>query len=128
MAISVTTLASTPGANVPSTYSSVWEQTADALMRRRGCYYSSWAEIRQFKELAEIWKVDGVILFVHTPCRQHLLYPPKEKMVVEEELGIPVLIIEGDYVDSRNFNEQQVQTRLETFAEIVKNSRAGKRK
>jgi len=128
LAISVTTLASTPGANVPSSYPSVWEQTADALMRRRGCYYSSWAEIRQFKELAELWEVDGVILFVHTACRQHLLHPPKEKMVVEEELGIPVLIIEGDYVDSRNFNEQQVRTRLETFAEIVKKSRAGKRK
>ena len=127
MAVSVTTLASTPGATAPSTYPSVWEQTADALMRRRGCYYSSWAEIRQFKELAECWDVDGVILFVHTPCRQHLLYPPKEKMVVEEELGIPVLIIEGDYVDSRNFNEQQVRTRFETFAEIVKRSRQRKR-
>ena len=56
-----------------------------------------------------------------------LLPVPEEKMVVEEELGIPVLIIERDYVDSRNFNEQQVRTRLETFAEIVKTSRAGKR-
>jgi benzoyl-CoA reductase/2-hydroxyglutaryl-CoA dehydratase subunit BcrC/BadD/HgdB len=128
LAISVTTMVSTPGASAPSSYPSVWEQTADSLMRTRGNYYSSWAAIRQLKELAELWDVDGAIVFVHTPCRQRLLHPLKEKMVVEEELGIPVLIIEGDYVDSRNFNEQQVRTRLETFAEIVKNARAGKRK
>jgi len=128
LAVPVTTLAATPTANVPSEYATVWEQTAAALMRRRGCYYSSWAEIRQFKELAELWKVDGVIIFVHTPCRQHLLYPLKEKMVVEEELGLPAIIVEGDYVDSRNYNEGQVRTRLETFAEIVKSARARREK
>jgi len=128
LAISVTTLAGTPSAGVPSTYTSVWEQTADVLMRRRGCYYSSWAEIRQFTELAQLWDVDGAIIFVHTPCRQNLLFPLREKMVVEEELGIPAIIVEGDLVDSRSYNEQQVRTRLETFAEIVKANQPAKKK
>ena len=128
LAVPVTTMAGTPSAGTPSTHASVWEQTADSLMRRRGRYYSSWAEIRQFTELTQLWNVDGAIIFVHTPCRQGELFPLKEKMVMEEELGIPTLIIEGDYVDSRDYNEQQVRTRLETFAEIVKAGQSAKRK
>ena len=128
LAIPVTTLAGTPNAGAPSSYSSVWEQTADALMRRRGCYHSSWAEVRQVKELCQLWNVDGAIIYVHTSCRQQLLYPMKERMVIEEELGIPAIIVEGDWVDSRNYNEEQFRTRMETFAEVVKTNKAAKKR
>ena len=51
-----------------------------------------------------------------------------ESADIFENMGIPVLILEGDYVDIRGFNAEQVKTRLETFVEIVRDSRAAKRR
>lgn len=127
LAIPVTTLAGTPAANVPISYDSVWEQIADSMMRRRGGQYSSWGYIFQLRELVKTWNVDGVIIFVHIPCRQYQLFPPKAREVMEE-LGIPVLMLEGDYVDIRGFNAEQMRTRLETFVELVRYAQSSRRK
>jgi len=127
LAIPVTSLASTPAAGIPPSYGSVWEQIADSIMRRRGGQYSSWGYVLQLQELVKAWKVDGVIIFVHVPCRQYQLFPLKAKEVIEG-LGIPVLILEGDYVDVRGFNTEQTRTRLETFVELVRDAQSAKRK
>lgn len=123
LAIPVTTLASVPSKGTPRSYASVWDQIAYTLMRRRGAYHSSWGWILQLKELAAVWDVDGVIIFQHMPCRQYQLFPLKAKEVIEKDMGIPVLLLEGDFVDLRDYNAQQTKTRLETFAELVKTSR-----
>jgi benzoyl-CoA reductase/2-hydroxyglutaryl-CoA dehydratase subunit BcrC/BadD/HgdB len=120
LAIPATSLASAPTKGTPRSYDSIWEHIAYTLMRRRGAYHSSWGWILQLKELASVWNVDGLIIFVHLPCRQYELFPLKAKEVIKKEIGIPVVIIEGDYVDLRDYNAQQTQTRLETFAELLK--------
>ncbi len=128
LAVPVTSLASTPSTGAPRSYASVWEQIAHTLMRRRGAYYSSWGWILQLKELASAWNVDGVIIYIHLSCRQYELFPLKAKEVLEKDMGIPVLLIEGDYVDLRDYNAQQTKIRLETFAELVKATRLTGRK
>ena len=92
-------------------------------MRRRGANYSSLAYISQLKELAQIWNVDGIVFFRHYSCRQYSIFPLKAKEVIEKGLGIPVLLLEGDYCDSRSYTAEQMRTRVETFAEIVKAGR-----
>jgi len=96
-------------------------------MRRRGANYSSLAYILQLKELARLWNVDGIIFFRHYSCRQYSIFPIKAKEVIEKELGIPVLLLEGDYCDFRSYNAQQMRTRVETFAEIVKADKAARK-
>ncbi|MBW1804420.1 MAG: hypothetical protein JRJ85_27265, partial [Deltaproteobacteria bacterium] len=44
--------------------------------------------------------------------------------VIEEELAVPVMLLEGDYCDFRSYNTLQMRTKLETFAEIVKTRKA----
>jgi hypothetical protein len=110
----------------PVTYASLWEDVADSNMRGRGANYSSLAYIIQLREAVKLWKVEGVIFFRHYSCRQYSIFPIKAKEIIEEELGIPVLNLEGDYCDFRSYNIQQMRTRLETFAEMVKSDKAAR--
>jgi len=110
----------------PVTYTSLWEEVADANMRGRGANYSSLAYILQLREVAKLWNVEGIVFFRHYSCRQYSIFPIKAKEIIEEELGIPVLNLEGDYCDFRSYNIQQMRTRLETFAEMVKSGKASR--
>ena len=40
--------------------------------------------------------------------------------IVEQERGIPCLMIEADMVDDRSFSEGQISTRIDAFMEIIK--------
>jgi len=118
-----TAVASTPGGARKSTYSDLWEQVADSLMRGRGANYSSLAYIRQLKELARLWAVDGIIFFRHYSCRQYSILSIKAKEIIESELGIPVLQLEGDYCDFRTYSTEQMIPKIETFAEILRDNK-----
>lgn len=120
LAACVTAGVTTPGGAQPSSYTYLWENIADLNLRRRGANYSSLAYINQLKELAALWKLEGIIFFRHFSCRQYSIFPIKAKEVIEAELAIPVMLLEGDYCDFRSYNTQQMRTKLETFAEIVK--------
>ena len=43
---------------------------------------------------------------------------------MQEETGIPTLIIEGDLCDLRFFSEGQSITKIETFIEQIENQKA----
>jgi benzoyl-CoA reductase/2-hydroxyglutaryl-CoA dehydratase subunit BcrC/BadD/HgdB len=48
------------------------------------------------------------------------------KRTIEKELGIPVLVLEGDCYDTRNYSAGQLRTRVETFAELLRAAKAAK--
>jgi benzoyl-CoA reductase/2-hydroxyglutaryl-CoA dehydratase subunit BcrC/BadD/HgdB len=104
----------------------IWEDIALSHMRSRGANYSSLAYINQLKESVRDANVEGIILWRHYSCRQYSIFPIKAKEVIEEELGVPVLLLEGDYCDFRSYTSQQMRTRLETFAEMVKNNKSAR--
>ena len=68
--------------------------------------------------VAQEMEADAVIHFCHWGCKQasggSILL--KEKM---KELGIPMLILDGDGIDKRNSHDGQIKTRLEAFLEIL---------
>jgi len=100
-------------------FSSIWEEMADFSARMRGAYYSSLAYNLQAKELVREVKADGFLVFRHIGCRQEHIWSPKTKDMIEKELGVPVMLLDGDYCDFRDYNMPQMRTRAETFAEIV---------
>jgi len=55
------------------------------------------------------------------PIALHLLTAKKD---IEEELGIPVWALEGDYYDTRSYSAEALRTREETFAEMLRASKA----
>ncbi|MDI6873978.1 2-hydroxyacyl-CoA dehydratase subunit D [Candidatus Solincola sp.] len=69
--------------------------------------------------LAEEYRVDGAIHFNHWGCRQSCGGAPLVKRALQEK-GVPVLIIDGDCVDQREYQEGQISTRLEAFLESLR--------
>ena len=68
--------------------------------------------------LVDEYKIDGVIGFSQWGCRQSNGRMDIVNKVLKEK-GIPFLNIDGDLVDSRNYREEQLITRLEAFIELI---------
>jgi benzoyl-CoA reductase/2-hydroxyglutaryl-CoA dehydratase subunit BcrC/BadD/HgdB len=60
-------------------------------------------------------------------CRLAGLAQPVLKKTISERLGIPVLVLEGDLYDSRNYSAEQLRTRVESFVGMLKMAKAAKR-
>ncbi len=69
-------------------------------------------------ELVDTYNVDGVIHFSHWGCRQscggeHVIRDMMRKK------DVPLLILDGDGADSRNYSKEQTRLRLEAFLEML---------
>jgi benzoyl-CoA reductase/2-hydroxyglutaryl-CoA dehydratase subunit BcrC/BadD/HgdB len=121
-------LASVTGGGLPSTrrekssssmYKSVWEQIA-AKNLNSPMHASAAIKIDDFKKQCEGGHVDGLIIAALVKCRAQAIHPRKAKDVIEKELGIPVLAIEFDNLDSREYTAEYFRSRVEPFAEMLK--------
>jgi benzoyl-CoA reductase subunit B len=65
------------------------------------------------------YKINGVVLSYLITCRPYVFPAQEIRNILQEELGIPTVSIEGDLVDERLFSEAQVYTRLDAFAEQI---------
>lgn len=74
--------------------------------------------IDHLKKLALSYKIDGAINPCHRGCRQGA---GARGLIGEglKEIGIPVLNLEVDVVDPRDFAEGQLSTRIEAFIEML---------
>jgi hypothetical protein len=102
------------------------EQRAEIEMRV-GFYHSNFGTVKRWGEVTEDLKVDGFIWNYLFNCRpvastSHLL-----KQYVEKTTGIPVLSLEMDIYDSRYYTPSSLRTRIETFADILRMRKAGRR-
>lgn len=72
------------------------------------------------QKLAREYRVDGAINPCHWGCRQGT---GARGLIAQslKEVGVPVLNLEVDCIDERNFAEGQLTTRLEAFAEMLQN-------
>ena len=74
-------------------------------------------------KLVEIYKVDGIICPCHWGCRQGTGI----RGLLETRLrrhGIPVLNLEVDCIDPRNFSAGQLKTRMGAFVEMLQGRKA----
>lgn len=74
--------------------------------------------IGHLKKLARQYRIDGAVNPCNWGCRQGT----GARGLIEnglKEIGVPVLNIEVDCVDSRKFTEGQFRTRLEAFMEML---------
>lgn len=81
--------------------------------------------LKRIKRLVEAYQIDGAINPCHWGCRQGT----GARGLLEgalKDLDIPVINLEVDCMDSRNFAEGQVRTRLEAFMEVL-DSRSDRR-
>ncbi len=74
--------------------------------------------IKHLQKLAREYRIDGAVNPCNWGCRQGT---GSRGLVAEglKEVGVPVLNLEVDCVDSRNFAEGQMRTRVEAFLEML---------
>jgi benzoyl-CoA reductase/2-hydroxyglutaryl-CoA dehydratase subunit BcrC/BadD/HgdB len=120
------------GVVVAETYTSAWSirlagyDPIEALARKSLLSYSmvSCVSIKKRKEdvlrACREYTIDGAILHRNKSCAPITLGQMDIQKALEEELGIPSVIIDGDHMDERNFSLAQFQTRAEAFMEMLK--------
>ena len=74
--------------------------------------------IRHLHKLARAYRLDGAINPCHWGCRQG---SGARGLISDglKEISVPVLNLEVDCVDKRNFAESQLRTRIEAFIEML---------
>lgn len=103
-----------------------WEERNIESIYRKAYWHNGSGVGPAYSEICRKYNVDGAILFNTVCCRLFNPCSPLQKDYLEKELGIPVLALEGDIYDSRNYSAERLRSRIETFAEIVKASKASK--
>jgi benzoyl-CoA reductase/2-hydroxyglutaryl-CoA dehydratase subunit BcrC/BadD/HgdB len=71
-------------------------------------------------KMIRFYDVDGLVMHSNRSCKPYSFGQMDIMRIVQEKTGIPVLMIEADMVDPRYFSESQMETRIDTFMEIVK--------
>jgi len=68
--------------------------------------------------MADIYNIDGAILFTHWGCRQS---NGSARIIKDyfKERRVPVLVLDGDCVDKSNSAAGQIKTRLQGYMEIL---------
>ncbi len=79
---------------------------------------SSERRAKNILRLVKDYRIDGVVHFNHWGCRQSTGSTLQVKQALKKE-GIPFLLLEGECIDDREYQEGQIRTRLEAFLESL---------
>jgi len=79
------------------------------------------AMAQEVLSMVDKYRADGLVMHSNRSCKPYSLGQYDIQRIVQERAGVPVLIMEADMCDSRNFSESQIETRIDAFMEIVKN-------
>jgi benzoyl-CoA reductase/2-hydroxyglutaryl-CoA dehydratase subunit BcrC/BadD/HgdB len=119
------------GVVVAETYSAAWSIRMDldnpekslAMKSLMSYPLVSCVSIHKRKEMVlkacREYVIDGVIFHRNKSCLPITLGQMEIKRALEEELGIPSVIIDADHMDDRNFSMAQFQTRVDAFMEML---------
>jgi hypothetical protein len=89
-----------------------------------GMVFGGDASHERIVQTVKIMKLDGFIMKNLFNCRAVAGASRIEKKHLEEALGIPVLSLEEDLVDTRTYSADYVRSRVETYAEMLKARKA----
>ncbi|MFW9846507.1 MAG: 2-hydroxyacyl-CoA dehydratase subunit D, partial [Candidatus Thorarchaeota archaeon] len=76
------------------------------------------AKVDKMCQLIKDYDLDGFVMFSVRSCKRYSLGQLVSREIVTERTGVPGVVIEGDMVDSRLFNEAQIQTRVDALLEM----------
>lgn len=82
--------------------------------------------VEKLIEACQAFNVDGVLWINHHPCRPGATDAMILKEAVTERLGLPMLMLDMELYDSRYYSLEQLRTRIEPFAEMLKGTKAAK--
>ena len=100
-----------------------YDDPVETIARRfleLGLLTSVTGRIKDIVNLFKDWNLDGILWFNHAPCKVIGTDSLMIKKALKQELQVPIIVVEGDIYDSRFYNRQQMRTRIESFAEMLR--------
>lgn len=125
------------GVVVAETYSAAWSLRLDvdnpiealALKSMKSYPMVSCVSIDKRKEMVlkacREYAIDGAILHSNKSCAPISLGQMDIKRALQDELGIPSVVIDADHMDERNFSMAQFQNRADAFMEMLLERKKG---
>ncbi|MEW5721551.1 MAG: 2-hydroxyacyl-CoA dehydratase family protein [Thermodesulfobacteriota bacterium] len=119
------------GVVVAETYSAAWSLRLDvarplealALKSLKSYPMVSCVSLKQRRDMVlkacREYKIDGAVLHRNKSCLPITLGQMDIRRALEEELGLPSVIIDADHMDDRNFSLAQFETRADAFMEML---------
>ncbi len=126
------------GVFVGETYTSAWgvyqfddTGSGDIFDSVAHCYSITLLNIdldlrfRQIADMIRDYRVDGLVLHSNRSCKTYSLGQLGLARRVQNELGVPALVIEADMTDPRAFAEGPSRTRVDAFLEVLDQRKSG---
>ncbi|HET8706598.1 MAG TPA: 2-hydroxyacyl-CoA dehydratase family protein, partial [Pseudomonadales bacterium] len=116
---------------VASTYTYAWGEIAPLLnvnqpldsMAKAYLYpilnRSAGQKLTAMKTLVEKFSIDGVLLHSDKSCKPYSLGQIDQRDEIIHQLNKPAMLLHGDHNDSRAYSDEQAQTRIEAFIEMM---------
>lgn len=116
---------------VASTYTYAWGEIAPMLDEQRPLESMSKAylypilnrspgqKMAAMQRMIKEFDIDGVLLHSDRSCKPYSLGQIDQRDEITYKLGLPALLLEADHNDKRAYSEEQGQTRLEAFVEMM---------
>ncbi|MFH1136513.1 MAG: 2-hydroxyacyl-CoA dehydratase [Pseudomonadota bacterium] len=116
---------------VADTYTSAWCYTFKYI--NPNDFFDSMAEVytriylnigvdemtRGVMDMIDKYQADGFVIHSNRSCKPYSLGQYDIMKAVQEQKGIPCLMMEADMVDDRSFSESQISTRIDAFIEMI---------
>ena len=74
-------------------------------------------------KMIDFYKVDGFVMHSNRSCKPYSFGQMEIARIVREKTGLPILMLEADMTDPRNFSESQNETRIDAFMELIDRKR-----
>ncbi|MDO8688743.1 MAG: 2-hydroxyacyl-CoA dehydratase family protein [Dehalococcoidia bacterium] len=97
-----------------------------AMLTQSSTFSSPPLKSRLIVEACRRYNLDGVFWLIHYACRPIMADADMMKDMVQKELDIPFMVVEGDVYDAHFLSAEALRPRIETFAERVKARQAGR--
>lgn len=116
---------------VASTYTNAWGELAPlidvdrplesaAAVHLHAILNRSTADkLRLMEQMVGDFAADGVILHSDRSCKPYSIGQITQRERLANVVGVPALLLEADHNDPRSFFEQQAQTRLDAYLEVL---------
>jgi benzoyl-CoA reductase/2-hydroxyglutaryl-CoA dehydratase subunit BcrC/BadD/HgdB len=75
--------------------------------------------VEWFLELIEDYKIDGVVFHQARTCRTIHCGQLHQMNILKKHSDIPMLMLEGDIIDARNYDEEATHNNIDVFIEVV---------
>jgi benzoyl-CoA reductase/2-hydroxyglutaryl-CoA dehydratase subunit BcrC/BadD/HgdB len=119
------TLLLSPKELKPSRFSDPYMAAAEVWLRMSTRVNEKY-RAEQMCEKIRFYNIDGVLFFGFDFDRWWGSGVPMVKKIVEETTGVPTIHIEGNIWEDRDYSQEGIRIRLETFAEILKDYKKSK--